>query len=146
MGKRLVIPGIGSSKALEIRAHHLLCMQGFQGYGYSRDFGRNLEEIINYLDSNPYFSLKLVADADIICQKCPHLEDGCCDRYSSPVIRDMDLKVIEKLDLEVGAIEPVQKLLSQVKAWNIHDLRDVCGECSWKDKCLLYRSKLEVDY
>mgnify|MGYP000951224147 CR=1 FL=1 len=141
MGKRPVIPGTGSSDVIKIRAHHLLCMQGFQGYGYSQGFQRNLEEIINYLESNPYSSLKLVADTDVICLKCPHLEDGHCDRYSYPAIRDMDLKVLEKLDLEVGVIEPVQKLLSQVKAWNIHDLREVCGECSWKDKCLLYLSK-----
>ncbi len=31
---------------INIRAHHLLCLQGFQGYGYSQDFVRNMAEII----------------------------------------------------------------------------------------------------
>lgn len=141
MGKRSVIPGTGSSEVIEIRAHHLLCMQGFQGYGYNQGFQSNLEKIINYLDFNLHCRLKVVADADVICLKCPHLEDGHCNRYSSPAIRDMDLKVLKKLDIETCAIEPAQKLLTEVKTWNIHDLYDVCGECSWKEKCLLYLSK-----
>ena len=123
---------------MEIRAHHLLCMQGYQGYGYSPDFKRNMEEIIEYLDANPHSRLKVVADADVICLKCPKLEGGHCNKYSSLAIVDMDLKVLEKLDLAEGAIEPAQKLLAEIKTWNIYDLHDICRECSWKDKCLLH--------
>ncbi len=145
MGKKLVTPSTGSSDIFKIRAHHLLCMQGFQGYGYSREFERNLEKIINYLGSNPNSQLELVADVDIICQKCPHLENGHCNRSSSHAIVEMDLKVLEKLELEEGATEPAQKLLVEVRTWESHDLQGICGECSWKDKCLLYISKVEVD-
>lgn len=145
MEKKQVTPSTGSSDILKIRAHHLLCMQGYQGYGYSRDFKHNLEKIINYLSSNPNSQLETVADVDIICQKCPHLENGYCNRSSSPTIRDMDLKVLEKLGLKDGAIEPAQKLLLKVTTWESHDLQSICGECSWKDKCLMYISKVEVD-
>ena len=39
-------------KILSIRAHHFLCMQGFQGYGYSEDFIRNMAGIIEYIREN----------------------------------------------------------------------------------------------
>lgn len=145
MGKKLVTPSTESSDILKIRAHHLLCIQGFQGYGYSRDFERNMERIVNFLTSNPNSPLELMVGADIICQKCPHLENGHCNRSSSSTIRDMDLKVLKKLGLKEGAREPAQKLLGEVKAWDRHDLQGICWECSWKDKCLLYLSKSEED-
>lgn len=141
MGKRLIIQNTGSSDIIEIRAHHLLCIQGFQGYGYSWDFKRNLEEIINYLDLHPYCSLKVVADADVICVKCPHLEDGRCNKSSSPAVMDMDLKVLKKLNMEKGTIKTARKLFREVnKTFNSQDFHDICSECSWKNKCLLYQS------
>ena len=30
---------------LVLRGHHLLCLQGFQGYGYDEDFVKNMTEI-----------------------------------------------------------------------------------------------------
>ncbi|HOI72314.1 MAG TPA: DUF1284 domain-containing protein [Methanobacterium sp.] len=129
------------SNIIKIRAHHLLCMQGYQGYGYNQDFEHNMEKIIEYLDSNPNFPLEVVADADIICQKCPHLENGQCNRSSSTAIVEKDLKVLEKLGLAACEKKPAQKVLSEVESLSCNDLHDICGECSWKVKCLLYISK-----
>lgn len=144
MGNRLVIQSTGSSDVLKIRAHHLLCMQGFQGYGYSRDFEGNLQKIIKYLDSNPHCRLKVVADADMICLKCPHLEDNHCNRSPSSIV-DMDLKVLKKLDIEEGATKTAQKLFREInEILDPDDFHDICGECSWKDKCLLYQSKIRL--
>jgi len=133
----------GPSDIIKIRAHHLLCMQGYQGYGYNQDFEHNMEKIIEYLDSNPNFPLEVVTDADIICQKCPHLENGYCNRSSSIAIVEMDLKVLEKLGLVAGEKKPVQKIFFEVESLSCNDLYDICHDCSWKVKCLLYMSKVE---
>lgn len=116
-------------------------MQGFQGYGYGQDFQRNLSKIINYLDSNPHCRLKVVADADVICQECPHLKDGCCDKSSHPSVLEMDLKVFNKLEIEEGSINTAKNLFSKVNKTISGDIQEICGECSWKSKCLLYQSK-----
>jgi hypothetical protein len=34
------------SDPIVIRAHHLLCMQGFQGYGYTPDFEQQWEVLL----------------------------------------------------------------------------------------------------
>jgi uncharacterized protein len=141
MGKRVAIQSTGYFDVIKIRAHHLLCMQGFQGYGYSREFKHNLSEIVNYLKKHPYHKLKVVAKADIICKSCPHQEDGCCNRYvHSTSIRDIDLQVLNKLDIREGQIESFQNLLSKVKEVlnTVEDAEEICGGCSWKNKCLWY--------
>ncbi len=122
----------------------MLCMQGFQGYGYSRDFQHNLEKIIKYLDSNPHCRLKVVVDADVICLECPHIKD-VISNMSPTSIAAMDLKILKKLDLEVGTTKTANKPFSKVnEALNLEDFQDICGECSWKEKCLLYQSKIRL--
>ena len=136
-----MIQNPGSSNIINIRAHHLLCMQGFQGYGYNQEFKCNLEKLIKYLDSHPHCRLKVVADADVICEKCPHLKDGYCNKsLPSDSIQDMDLKVLKKLGISEGKIETSHNLFHQVNLTLNQD--DICGDCSWQNKCLWYQSKI----
>lgn len=142
MGNKLVIQNPGSSNIVPIRAHHLLCMQGFQGYGYNDEFRYNLEKLVKYLDSHPHCQIKVVADADVICEKCPNLKEEHCNKpLSSGSIQDMDITVLNKLKIPEGKIETAQNLFYQVNM--ALNLDDVCGDCSWQSKCLWYQSKLD---
>ncbi len=143
MGKRLETPNSGYSDVIKIRAHHLLCMQGYQGYGYSREFERNLKEVIEYLDSHPYSRLEITAEADVICDKCPYLKDGkCIKSLNSNSITYLDLKVLSKIGIELGKIESTGNIFKLVnESLNSSDLKEICGKCSWKEKCLWYYSK-----
>lgn len=138
-------PKTGYSNIIRIRAHHLLCMQGFQGHGYSREFERKMDEVINYLKSHPHCRLKVVADVDIICQHCPHQKDGRCNKssHSNFFIINMDLMVLKKLDIKDGWEEPAQNLFLQVNEAfkDQDDLKDICGDCSWRDKCTWFLFK-----
>lgn len=60
------------SDPIRIRAHHLLCIPGFQGYGYSSDFIIHMEKIISFLKSNPNADLQIVDNTDELCSRCPH--------------------------------------------------------------------------
>lgn len=135
----------GYSDSIKIRAHHLLCMQGFQGYGYSPEFERKMDEIINYIKSHPHCKLQVVADVDILCQHCPHQEDGRCNKstYSNSFIIDMDFLILKKLDIKERREELAQNLFLQVNEVfkDQDDLKDICGNCSWKDKCTWFFSK-----
>jgi hypothetical protein len=33
------------NEVIKLRVHHLLCLQGYQGYGYDECFKKNLENI-----------------------------------------------------------------------------------------------------
>ncbi|ACV25331.1 DUF1284 domain-containing protein [Methanocaldococcus fervens] len=123
---------------LKIRAHHLLCMQGFQGYGYSEEFIKNMAKIVEVIDLNP--EIEVIAKCDVICSYCPYNINGKCQKGK---VEDMDLKVLKKLNLKEGSRVRAKDLISLVneRFENFYDVLDVCGDCEWKSKCLWFLSR-----
>ena len=82
---------------LKLRGHHLLCLQGFQGYGYDEDFVENMCEI-NRLRKLEDTSIKVVNSPDDICKACPNLVDNkCIDDKNNDKIIAMDNVVLSKI-------------------------------------------------
>lgn len=131
--------GISMRKAkLRLRAHHFLCMQGFQGYGYSDDFVKNMTEVVKYLKKNEGSNIILVDECDDICRACPRNANGEC--IDSNKVNTMDKKVLEKLNLQAGNEISPGELIAMVnkRLKNKKEAQDVCGECSWHKKCLWF--------
>jgi len=132
---------------LKIRAHHFLCVQGFQGYGYSQDFVKNMIEIIKNIDSNP--ESQIITECDIICSCCPHNVEGICQKRldSAQKVKDMDIRVLRKLNLKDGIRGRAKDFLALVNAKfrNRFDIDDICGDCEWKEKCLWFISQHQQD-
>lgn len=125
-----------------LRAHHLLCIQGFQGYGYSESFIENLDKISKLLKDERVI-VNLCDYPDDVCKECPNLNDGVCiDSNHNQLIVDMDNKVLEK----IGFISVSE---SNVLFENINsilkkeDIMGICGDCKWIDKCLFYQKSVE---
>ncbi len=130
-----------TSKCLKIRAHHLCCIQGFQGYGYSPIFVANLRAVISDIKAFPSRPLELVSQCDVICASCPSKRE--CTAQESTVsrrIKSMDLAVMEKLKIKEGTVMEADEAFSLVNSQlaNISEINDVCGTCKWKQKCLWY--------
>ncbi|MDD4496824.1 MAG: DUF1284 domain-containing protein [Methanosarcinaceae archaeon] len=128
----------------KIRAHHLFCMQGFQGYGYSPAFVSNMREVVSALNREPCLKLELVSGCDDICACCPNRLE--CSRQASGKagrIKGMDHFVLEKLGLGDGTVLEAGELFRLVhkKLRNASCIEAVCGNCGWRDKCLWYLQK-----
>jgi uncharacterized protein len=129
------------SKYLKIRAHHLCCIQGFQGYGYSPVFVANLRAVTSDISAFPSRPLQLVSECDIICASCPGKRE--CTAQESTVsrrIRNMDLVVMEKLKINEGTIMEADEAFRLINSQlaKASDIKDVCGTCKWRQKCLWY--------
>lgn len=128
---------------IKIRAHHLLCLQGYQGYGYSDDFVSNLERIREIILTSSDHELQVVAEPDVICSYCPYNGDTGCqkDQGSNHRIQSMDLKILEKLNLVPGAKDLAKNLLERTNTnfKTFSDIQDICGHCQWEEKCLWYQ-------
>jgi len=149
---------------MKIRAHHLLCIQGFQGYGYSEDFSKNMAEVIEILYNFPKYKIEIVAETDAICTCCPYNINGKCQEnqvslqhkvFGGPKskiltandkIISMDLNVLKKLDISPGSIFEAGKIfkITNKKLKTYFDVKDICGDCRWSEKCLWYLKKCEV--
>ena len=137
-------PNLQADDPISIRAHHLLCMQGFAGYGYSRDFVANMTRVVNDIKSQPSLKIKIVAQCDVICSCCPHNKAGLChkQRDSARKVGQMDLLVLGRLGLSQGSTGTAEEIFATVNRIlrSCRDVQDICGNCGWKDKCLWYDS------
>jgi hypothetical protein len=129
---------------MKIRAHHLLCIQGFQGHGYNAEFTENMSEVIQSLQSNPQQEIEIIDECDVICKFCPHKKVGKCKNIvSNLMIKRIDKKVIKKLKIDYNTIMGAKSIISLTNQVfkTSKDIHEICGNCRWKKKCLWYLSK-----
>lgn len=129
---------------MKIRAHHLLCMQGFQGYGYSPDFVANMQRVIDRLAAADDTQLEISDRCDVICSRCPHCKANECRKSSEShrKVRRLDRRVLAKLQVDAGSIFTAKEIFARVNTMlaEIGDVGDICGNCSWQEQCLWYGS------
>ncbi len=130
---------------LKIRAHHLLCLQGYQGFGYNQEFEANMNELVELIAGKPELKFEVITGIDIICVHCPHRVNNECRRDNDlpDRIKETDLKVLTGLDLKEKTIENAQRLFSMVnrKFQTVSGLNGICGGCGWLDKCLWFQAR-----
>ena len=124
---------------LLLRGHHLLCLKGFQGYGYDENFTKNMTEV-NDLRKQPQTIVRLTNTPDDICNACPNLNNGLCrDQIHNTNIVQMDDEVLKNLDTakEYNSVELFEKINT------IFDTKEsvskICFNCLWHEKCLFYQ-------
>lgn len=124
---------------LILRAHHLLCLKGFQGYGYDEKFTQNMTEI-NFKRKQDETTVLLTDIADDICQSCPNLVNGICENQTqNEKITLMDREVLKKLDFkkEYDSVELFDKI---DEIFNSKEsVCKICFNCLWHEKCLFYQ-------
>ncbi len=120
---------------IQLRGHTLLCLQGFQGEGYSQDFTVNLASIHRRLNDNPDHAVELVEEPDAVCGACPHRAPAGCTLNgdgSEPGMRDQDRQVLTRLGLQAGSLVRWRDVLDRIRgSITGDDLPDICGSCRW---------------
>lgn len=122
-----------SIHVLGLRAHNLLCIQGFVGKGYSPEFVANMASVIAQLE--PDTAVTLLVEPDVLCAECPNLVDSGCALHglgSELGIATQDRDVLARLGLEEGAVVAWSKILERIREHIApDDLDEICGSCPW---------------
>ena len=63
---------------MNLRPHHLLCIQKFTGHGYSPEFTAHMTAVAARLRKMPETRITLTKGCDDLCRKCPHCSIGIC--------------------------------------------------------------------
>lgn len=126
---------IAGHERMRLRAHHLICILGFRGLGYSKDYAANMSQIVAQLRSSPQTLIEITSQPDDLCFPCPFLKEGGCQERgpeSEEVVRNRDLAVMARLGLMVGdkitwsGVE--ERIRSSISP---DDLDEICGDCQW---------------
>ena len=115
-----------------LRPHHGMCIAFFRGNGYSSEFVLHMSEIIKKLDNAV---IRISAQADEICKKCPNNINGMC-KTESKVTR-YDKKVLEYCGLKDGTIISFNEFRDIVNRCIIDsgNRKEICGDCQWNELC-----------
>lgn len=116
---------------LTLRAHHLLCIQGYRGYGYNQRFTENMTNIIDQLKKNTFIKIRIVAKTDEICLCCPNNISKKLCRHEFKV-KSLDKKVVDLLEIDINKIYTYKFILNIIyEKINYKNFENICGTCQW---------------
>ena len=118
---------------MRIRAHNLLCIQGYVGKGYSPEFVANMTRVVESLGDD--LEVTVVDRPDVLCDACPNLEAGGCALHGEGSERGIvaqDRDVMHRLGINPGAKHAWSDIMKRIRS-NIRpdDLDSICGSCPW---------------
>jgi len=120
---------------IRIRAHTLLCLQGFRGEGYSPSFVENLAAIHQQLSDDPCRWIEIIDAPDAVCAACPNLSASGCSLHgdgSERAMQSQDHDVLGHLGLRVGVRLPWAEVLDCIRTTLTGEsLTTICGSCRW---------------
>jgi hypothetical protein len=116
---------------IRLRGHHLLCLLGYQGMGYSADFTANMTRIYETLQEQPETLVTLIEGPDDLCACYPTgAKDYHCLNQS---VTQRDEQVIGRLGLQIGIQVKWSEVMNRVKDNLVpEDIQVLCYTCSWR--------------
>lgn len=115
---------------IQLRGHHLFCLLGYRGMGYSREYVENMTKVHQTLRSHPETVVELVEGPDQLCNKYPNSGEYHCKDQNIYV---RDTVILEKMGLKIGEKLTWQEIEQRVKNFVVPtDIQTVCETCHWK--------------
>lgn len=114
----------------KLRGHHLFCLLGYRGMGYSPEYVQNMTHLHQTLRNNPKTFIQLVKGPDQLCEKFPNSGIYHCQDEN---IYERDAVILKKMGLEIGQILMWEEIESRVRKFVVpSDIQMVCETCSWR--------------
>lgn len=124
---------------VELRPHHLLCILTYAGKGYSADFTRNYDRIVERLNAGE--AIEIVSGPDAICAPLMCAEDDPHCLRASVNDRDRrasrDLSALLRRPVAPGesfVLDPIT-LVTLRRDFATGNIRRACAGCEWSDLC-----------
>jgi hypothetical protein len=120
---------------IPIRAHSLLCLQGFRGRGYSEAFIAEMSAVHSAVAADPDTPVRVLTTPDRLCASCPNLKSGGCTLGGpdhEAHMRAQDEDVLRRLWLTPGDVLPWHRVLERIaRSVRGDDLPAICTTCPW---------------
>ncbi|MCL6518103.1 DUF1284 domain-containing protein [Alicyclobacillus sp.] len=112
-----------------LRGHHLLCLLGYRGMGYSREYAENMTRLHSALRAHPATPIELVSGPDDLCACFPADQPYHCEER---VVHARDAAVLSRLGLTVGTRTTWRDLeAGMAQAFVPEDIPELCSTCPW---------------
>ncbi|MCM3570155.1 DUF1284 domain-containing protein [Neobacillus mesonae] len=113
-----------------LRGHHLFCLLGYRGMGYSEEYTKNMTRLHQTLREYPDTFIQLIEGPDQLCEKYPNSGEYHCEENR---IYDKDAAILKKLGLKIGQILTWKDIETHVREFVVpSDIQVECATCSWR--------------
>lgn len=131
---------------LHLRAHHFVCLYFYQGKGYSREFEKNIKDLLVRAKNSE--KIKVVRGADDVCRYCPSLENNKCggNDNTERLIKRLDVMACNYLFIEVGDVVMWKDMKAKVKFAPERWFSEFCSFCDWEKICGFIRTMEDYYY
>ncbi len=121
---------------MNLRPHHLLCIQKFTGHGYDADFTAHMNALVLELRENPNTSITVAHGCDELCKMCPKHIGGVC--ASLEKVAFMDSAVLRICGLAYGENVPWAKAAGKARTriFETEEFHNICACCQWFELCM----------
>lgn len=119
---------------LNLRGHHLICLNFFQGKGYDEIFIKNLEKCLNEIQKK---EIKIIKGPDDVCKSCPHLKKNRC-KYKKGIdknIRKQDEMALRLLAIKEGDLIKWEDVKQKLPEIFLKWYENYCYNCHWLEVC-----------
>ena len=114
----------------QLRGHHIFCMVGYQGVGYSKEYADNMTAVHNKLQRQPQKLVQLISGPDMLCAKFPCYQENHCHEKR---IYAQDAAILDFLGLQVGQIVSWATIEQRLKIYaKPNSIQTLCGHCTWR--------------
>lgn len=115
---------------IQLRGHHLFCMLGFRGMGYSAEYADNMKRIHTLLCDEPNTVIEIVSGADMLCAKFPCDKPYHCDAVR---VAEQDRAFLQLLKLQPSQTITWQQIEKRVQQYATpHAIGQICFDCQWR--------------
>ncbi|WP_270166761.1 DUF1284 domain-containing protein [Paenibacillus sp. SYP-B4298] len=116
--------------AIQLRGHHVLCLLGYRGKGYSEDFCTNMTAIYETLRTEPDTVVELIEGPDHICRAFPPDQPQHCLNAS---VDRKDRDILHALGTAPGLRVRWRALTLAASArLQPEDVGRLCADCQWE--------------
>lgn len=115
---------------IRLRGHHLLCLLGYRGMGYSPAYVENMTKVQRQLRTNELTRVQIVAGPDDLCEKFPSDEQHC--HCLDANVHQRDMNILQTLQIEIGEERTWQDIEDNIRQRIVpDDVATFCHTCPW---------------
>lgn len=116
--------------SVQLRGHHLLCLLGYRGIGYSEEYAENMSQVHEQLRTRPDTPIRIVEGPDDLCSCFPENQVNHCNESH---VCKRDSLILERLGLHSGEQLSWKDILEKIAELVMpQDIEQWCNTCSWR--------------
>lgn len=120
---------------MNLRPHHLLCIQKFTGHGYDEAFTEHMTDVVSKLKNDPLTEITVTKGCDDLCEMCPNNINNSCTTLQK--VDFMDSAVTGVCKIKYGEKAPWNYLAKNAceRIFETDEFNKICSDCEWFTLC-----------